>query len=150
MQLRTILLVLASLAFLSASVGGYLYYSSLRESAFREAETKGTLHAEEIRNQIASNLAGNQKAVRALAGLKELQRALLSPNKDSLVEANSVLDHFYRVLECSVCYLMDSAGNTIAASKELLFSPLFSEGYKRHSRRVYGVRSCLKKAWSLL
>jgi len=33
MKIRTVLLVSALLAFLSASVGGYLYYSSLRESA---------------------------------------------------------------------------------------------------------------------
>lgn len=33
MKLRTVLLVLALLAFLSASVGGYLYYPSLKESA---------------------------------------------------------------------------------------------------------------------
>ena len=37
MKLRHILLILALMAFLSVSAGGYLYYSSVREAAFNEA-----------------------------------------------------------------------------------------------------------------
>ena len=38
MKLRSILRVLSLVAFLSASVAGYLYYSTLKEYAFQEAE----------------------------------------------------------------------------------------------------------------
>ena len=38
MKLRVILLVLSLLALLSASTGGYFYYSSLKEAALLEAE----------------------------------------------------------------------------------------------------------------
>ena len=38
MKLRSILRVLSLLAFLSACVAGYLYYSFLKEYAFQEAE----------------------------------------------------------------------------------------------------------------
>jgi PAS domain S-box-containing protein len=118
MKLRTILLVLALLAFLSASVGGYLYYSSLKESAFKEAERQATSHTKTIRNLISSALSENQKAVKALAGLKELQIALLRPNEANLTKANSELDHFQHALEVSVCYLMGKDGNTIASSNQ--------------------------------
>jgi hypothetical protein len=40
--------VLSLLAFLSASVGGYFYYSSIKESAFKEAERQAALRAGKI------------------------------------------------------------------------------------------------------
>jgi C4-dicarboxylate-specific signal transduction histidine kinase len=116
MKIRTILLVLALLAFLSASVGGYLYYSSLKGSAFREAERQGSSHAEEIGRYVASTLAQNQMSVKALAGLEELQKGLLVSDDGNLAKANSELDHFHQALKVSVCYLMDRTGKTIASS----------------------------------
>ena len=116
MKLRTVLLVLALLAFLSASVGGYLYYSSLKESAFREAERQGSSHAADIGRYVASTLAQNQTSVKALAGLEEMQKALLLANERNLAKVNSELDHFYQALKVSVCYLMDGTGKTIASS----------------------------------
>ncbi|MGB6383031.1 MAG: transcriptional regulator, partial [Syntrophobacteria bacterium] len=104
MKLRTVLLVLALLAFLSASVGGYLYYSSLKESAFREAERRGSSHAEEKGRYIASTLSQNQMSVKALAGLDELQKALLVESEGNLARVNSELDHFHESLKVSVCY----------------------------------------------
>jgi PAS domain S-box-containing protein len=140
MKLRRILLVLAFLAFLSVSVGGYLCYSSLRKSAFKEAKTKGILHLEHMRNRISSKLAGNQKAVAALAALEEVQKALFSSNQGSLVEATSVLNQFYDALQVRACYLLDSSGDTIATSnrdtaesflgKKYSFRPYFLNAMK--------------------
>jgi len=73
MRLRTILIVLFLLAFLSASIGGFLYYSSLRETAFKEAERQSALEAERIKSGLSSFLSENLKSVKALAGLKELE-----------------------------------------------------------------------------
>jgi len=45
-------------AFLSAATGGYLYYSSLQQSAFQEAERQALTHAELIKKNLASFLFG--------------------------------------------------------------------------------------------
>ncbi|MEJ2363743.1 MAG: transcriptional regulator, partial [Deltaproteobacteria bacterium] len=116
MKLRIILIVLSLLAVLSASIGGFLYYSSLKESAFKEAERQSALEAERIKNGLSSFLSENLKSVKALAGLEELKRALSSKNDQVLGEANSMLDHFNNSLGTDVCYLMDHTGNTIASS----------------------------------
>jgi len=137
MKLRTILLILGLLAFLSVVASGLLYYSSLQASALHNAETNAVHHTEKIKSLISSYLADNQKAVRALAGLKELQKALTDPNESNLSEANLLLDHFNDSLKVSVSYLMDRNGKTIASSnrhdkrsfvgKNYSFRPYFKE-----------------------
>ncbi|MDB4443977.1 hypothetical protein N9174_01380 [bacterium] len=76
MKLRFILLILSLLAFLSVWTGGYLYYSSLEEAAFKEADKQAALHAEAVKNHLSFFLVENQKSVRSLAGLKELRKAV--------------------------------------------------------------------------
>ena len=116
MKLRTILFVLALLAFLSASVGGFLYYHSSREFAFKEADRLADFQAKKLKSRVSSALSKNQRAVKALAGLMEVRVALLRADKKSLAHASSELDHFRDALGVSVCYLMDRKGNTIASS----------------------------------
>ena len=116
MKLRLILIVLSLLAFLSASTGGYLYYSSLREDAFKEAERQADTRVKMIKKNLSSYLSENRKPVRALAGMKELRQALARTGDGSLAKANTILDHFKGTLEVDVCYLMDDKGNTIASS----------------------------------
>jgi two-component system cell cycle sensor histidine kinase/response regulator CckA len=118
MSLRTILFVLALLAFLSASVGGFLYYTSLRESALKEAESHAALEAETMAMRASSPLAERQRAVTALAGLQELHAALRNGSKEALARAGRVLDRFRAALEVEACYLVDRHGNTIASSKQ--------------------------------
>ena len=74
MKLRLILLVLSLLAFLSASTGGYLYYSSIKESALKEAERQAVARVQTIKKNLSSYLSENRKPVRALAGMKELRQ----------------------------------------------------------------------------
>ena len=117
MKLRVILMVLSLLAFLSASTGGYLYYTSLKKSALKEAERQAVARAHTIKKNLSSFLSENIKPVRALSGMKELRRTLIQPeDKNSLNNANIILDHFNKTLEVEVCYLMDPGGNTIASS----------------------------------
>jgi PAS domain S-box-containing protein len=111
-----ILVVLSLLAFLSVSIAGYFYHSSLKESTFREAEKEIAVQAERIRNGFSSYLSENLKSVKALAGLRELGRALSGGDETALAKANSLLDHFRESLDADVCYLMDRAGNTVASS----------------------------------
>ncbi|MDH3237695.1 MAG: PAS domain-containing protein [Deltaproteobacteria bacterium] len=116
MKLRTILLVLSILAFLSASIAGYLYHSSLKETEFKEAERQVAVQAERIKNSLSAYLSENLKSVKALAGLQELEQALSGTDETALAKANSLLDHFRESLDADVCYLMDRAGNTVASS----------------------------------
>ena len=64
MRLRLIILVLSLLAFLSASTGGYFYYSSLKEAAFNEAERQSITRIALIKNNLSAYLSENIKAVR--------------------------------------------------------------------------------------
>jgi len=117
MKLRLILIVLSLLAFLSASIGGYLYYSSIKESAFKEAERQAVARVQIIKKNLSSYLSEIRKPVRTLAGMKELRQVLKqSRNLKAIVNANAVLDHFNKTLDTEVCYLMTREGETIASS----------------------------------
>jgi PAS domain S-box-containing protein len=115
-RLRIILVGLSLLAFLSVSVAGYLYYSSLRESAFREAEQENAVAAERVRNDLSSFLSGNLSTVKTMAGTHEVRDVLSRPGGQTLQKANFILDLFRDSLGVDVCYLMDREGNTIASS----------------------------------
>jgi PAS domain S-box-containing protein len=94
-----------------------MYYSSLKEAAFKEAERQGLKRVEMIKRNLSSFLSENIKPVRALSGMKELQQILIRPDDHAaLDDANAILDHFNETLEAEVCYLMDHEGNTIASS----------------------------------
>ena len=116
MKLRIILMVLSLLAFLSATAGGYLYYSSLKESAFKEAERQAVARLEMIKTNLSSLLSEHRKSVRTMAGMKEVSGYLIKPTGSALTKVNSILDHFKDSLDVEVCYLLDRKGNTIASS----------------------------------
>ena len=78
MRLRLILLVLALLAFLSASIGGLLYYSALKESAFKEADRQALSRLEMIQKNLTSYISENIKPVRAMAGISSFFAYLAS------------------------------------------------------------------------
>jgi PAS domain S-box-containing protein len=115
-KLRLILMVLSLLTFISASTGGYLYYLSLKKSAFQEVERQAAAHAEMIKKNLSSFLSEDIKPSNTLAGMNEFHAALTHPNDNSLAKANAMLDHFNSSLNTDVCYLMDANGNTIASS----------------------------------
>ena len=137
MRLRLIILVLSLLAFLSASTGGFLYYSSLRRAAFKEAERQANTHIELIKKNLSFFLSENIKPVKALARMEEMLELLVRPRREALNQANAVLDLFKTSLEADVCYLMDHAGTTVASSnrnapdsfvgKNFAFRPYFQQ-----------------------
>jgi len=129
MKLRIILIVLSLLAFASVSVGGYLYHESLRQGALKEAERKGISYTETIRNHVSLFLSENLKAVRALAGMKELSLALFDPASSNIDEAHRILDHFQEALNADVCYLMSQEGITIASSNRHASDSFLGENY---------------------
>jgi len=137
MKLRIILLVLSLLAFLSASTGGYFYYSSIKKSAFNEAKRQAVAHLEMIKKSLSSFLSENVKPVKTLAGMQQLRDALSHIDAVSLSKANAVLDHFKNTLDAGVCYLMNRDGFTVASSnrydqdsfvgKNFAFRPYFKQ-----------------------
>jgi PAS domain S-box-containing protein len=116
MKLRLILLILSLMTFVFASAGGYFYYTSFKEAAFREAESETIIRLERIDKNLSTLLSEYNKPVRILAGMQELQQLLSSRSPASLSSANRVLDHFAGTLQADVCYLMDNKGNTVASS----------------------------------
>ncbi len=159
MRLRLIIFVLSLLAFMSVSIGGYLYYSSLRRAAFKEAERQAATHIELIKKNLSSFLSENIKPVKALASMEEMLEMLVRPRMEARNQANAVLDLFKASLEVNVCYLMDHEGTTVASSnrnapdsfvgKNFAFRPYFQQaihsapstylalGTTSHKRGVY-------------
>jgi C4-dicarboxylate-specific signal transduction histidine kinase len=116
MKLRSILRILSLLAFISACVAGYLYYSFLKEYAFQEAERNALIRLQTTKKNLSAFFSENTKPVRVLAGMQPLVEVLSRPDPTSLKTANALLDLFKKTLGVDVCYLMDASGNTIASS----------------------------------
>ncbi|BBO90207.1 PAS domain S-box protein [Desulfosarcina ovata] len=116
MGLRHILLVLSLLAFLSASAGGALYYSALRQAAFQEAERQATTNLQLVHKSLNFFLSEHRKSAATLAAMPDIQRALRTRSPDDIYAAEVVLNRFVSTLDADVCYLMDMRGITIASS----------------------------------
>ncbi|RJQ86495.1 MAG: PAS domain S-box protein [Desulfobacteraceae bacterium] len=139
MGLRHILIILSLLAFLSASAGGFLYYSALHQAAFQEAERHAIAKAELIQKSITSLLSEHQNSVVTLAGMPSVREALITDTPEALSQANITLDHFAATLGVDVCYLMNRQGITIASSnreapdsfvgKSFEFRPYFHQAF---------------------
>jgi PAS domain S-box-containing protein len=135
-----IFLVLSLLAFLSAASGGYFYYRSLREAAFREAERQAVTRVKVVQSNLNTFLSENVRPVRTLAGMGPLARLLADPDGGARPAAEDLLDHFNRTLGTDVCYLMDRRGITIASSnrfaadsfvgKDFSFRPYFRQAIR--------------------
>lgn len=130
-------MTLALLSLISTAIGGYFYYSSSKDYAYRDAYKRADSTIKIAVTRITSKLAEHRKAVGTLAGLTELRTALVKKTPSSTVDANSILDHFNSAMEVDVCYLMDRSGNTIASSnrndpdsfvgKNYAFRPYFTQ-----------------------
>jgi PAS domain S-box-containing protein len=147
MKLRIILIVLSLLAFLSASTGGYLYYSSLKESALKEAERQADLRLRTIKKNLTSFLSENVKPVKTLAGMQALRLALTRPDAQNLAAANAVLDHFKKTLAADVCYLMDADGETIASTNRDAADSFVGQNF---SFRPYFINAIMGKSSAYL
>ena len=119
MRLSIILVVLTLLSALSTCTGGYFYYSSLKEAAYKDAQVLALQRAESLKDSIFHIITENRKSARALAGLDDIREALEVKGAQDIDTANPVLDHFRKALEVDVCYLMDASGKTIASSNRL-------------------------------
>ncbi|THB73806.1 MAG: PAS domain S-box protein [Desulfobacteraceae bacterium] len=137
MRLRIIILVLAALAFLSATTGAWLYYFSYKKTAFEKINQDDLAKLELLRRQLSSYLSEHIKTVGTLAGISELQNALERPTLETIYRANLILDNFTRSLEVDVTYLMKTDGVTVCSSnrnapdsfvdKDFSFRPYYAQ-----------------------
>jgi PAS domain S-box-containing protein len=136
-----------------------MYYASLKEAAFEEAERQAAIRIELIGKSFSSYLSENIKSVKALAGMDEMLEMLVRPSEAAQNNSNKMLDLFKASLDVDVCYLMDHEGNTVASSnrdapdsfvgKNFAFRPYFQQaihsapstylalGTTSHKRGVY-------------
>jgi C4-dicarboxylate-specific signal transduction histidine kinase len=117
MNVRTVVLLLGLFSVLSTAAGGYLYYRSVQESALRETEKEFVATNEGLRDDVVKLVSFNYDVVKALAGFEQFQEALVdNQNKEPLLQANRILDHFMEGLGYDYCFLIDSSGNCIGSS----------------------------------
>jgi PAS domain S-box-containing protein len=128
-KIRVIIIIFALLAFLTASIGGYLYYSSVKKSAFLEYYKNADTQITEIADAINLYLSDYQKITASLAGIRDLRSALEAARPESIHDANAVLDHFQHALAVDVCYLIDRSGVTIASSNHDTPESFVGENY---------------------
>ena len=119
MRLRSILLILTALAFVSSTLGGYLYYSNVKLALISDANQEAGNKVAEIKSRFTFFLAEQLKPVRTLAGLSEVRQVLQEPTSENRTGVNAILDLFEVTLGANVCYLMDLKGTTIASSNRL-------------------------------
>ncbi|QTA80034.1 Histidine kinase, double cache and PAS domains-containing [Desulfonema limicola] len=116
MKLRLIILGLSMLALISASAGGYLYYSSVKKTVIKDAEKQAYTRTEMIKKHISALFSEYKKPIKILAGIQEIPGALLEPTPGNLEKASLIADHFNTSLDADVCYITDKNGNTIISS----------------------------------
>lgn len=116
MKLRAILIILAVFAFLFASAGALLYYSSLKETARLEAKRQAALRTDSLKSGLTSFINEYEKPAKTMARMEEVENALTNPGSGTIQKANVILDTFHSSLNAEACYLMDQNGTTIASS----------------------------------
>jgi PAS domain S-box-containing protein len=119
MRLRSILLTLAFIAFMSSLLAGYFFYSNVKLALSHEADQRAANKVAETTSRFTFFLGEQLKPVRTLAGLSEIQRLFVEQSPESIGKANAILDLFAVTLGADACYLMDYTGMTIASSNRL-------------------------------
>ncbi|MCP3872357.1 MAG: PAS domain S-box protein [Desulfobacteraceae bacterium] len=140
MRLRTIILILALFAFLSACAGGILYYYSFQKASFQKTESDAYSRLNLLTDQLSFYLSEHIKPVKTLSGIKELRMALKDTDLDSIYGANQILDNFTKSLDLEVSYLMKKNGITLCSSnrnahdsfvgKDFSFRPYYKKAIK--------------------
>lgn len=143
MRLRSIILILTSLAFLLSFLGGYFYYSRVKLTLINEANQLASHKITDSKGRFTTFLAEQLKPVRSLAGLNEVRKILEGKNDENLQNVDKILDLFKVTLEADVCYIMDINGMTIASSnrsdsdtfvgKSFAFRPYFKQATRGKS-----------------
>lgn len=143
MKLRTIVLVLTALAFLSLLIGGGFVFFFIKGSLEEEARQHAIALKNESARKVDAFIAARQRAVKTLASIDSIRAAPVGDEEGGRGQANRVLDDFQAALGTGVCYLLDTEGNTIASSNRsdpdsfihhnYAFRPYFTEAMNGRS-----------------
>ncbi|MBF0612577.1 MAG: hypothetical protein G8345_08780 [Magnetococcales bacterium] len=128
MKARIILFTLAWLALFSLGVGGVVAYFAL----YRAVELEEQSHAERTASIMATKinifLNAFKRSVDAMATLPQVVR-LVDGKEHDLVGVNHVLADYCRALQGDICYVMNRAGDTLAASNWRESTSLVGKNY---------------------
>ena len=129
MKLRTIFVVMALLAFTCAATGGYLYYSSIKSSALKEAENNIALIADSIKSHLSSHFQDNMKSVKLIAGLDTISDLLLTGTGSLHHPSEKLLVDAANALSVEVVYVMNHDGMTIETSNRYAADSFLGNNY---------------------
>ena len=104
------------LLFLSVSVSGFVFVSTLYSNSLMEAHRGLEERLSLLADRFSLPVRRYLQATQAMAGLPELVPVLETGGADSLEKANYLIDHERLVAGTDVCYIMDSQGNTVAST----------------------------------
>jgi len=148
-QKRTAIILLGILAALLCLSGGWLLTSKLTNFSYREILKDSKASLQTLTQFLMQELQGIEDDVQVMSKEPALLQALTSPDPSALAAANRVLDRFNTGRLTAVCYLMDAAGNTVAASnrdtpdtfvgKNYKFRPYFQEAVQGHLGQYFAL-----------
>ena len=137
MKLKRIILTLSFLAFLSAVLGCWFYYDSLKGSALKDAHYQAEVRVAMISRHLSSFFSENTKPVKAVSRMGAIRQAIETGAPEAIRKANGVLDNQQDALGLEAAYLMDARGVTVASSnwntpesfvgKDFSFRPYFQK-----------------------
>ena len=129
MTLRGNILLLALLALLATTGGGYVFYYSVSDSARRSLVEHEGERQKDLAEELQYSFKQHQEAAAALAGVPDLQRALERPAATAIAATNGVLDHFNATLHTEACYLIGLDGVTVASSNRAAADSFVGQNY---------------------
>ncbi len=116
MNLRHIIIALASIALLASVVSGGFVFFTMEHAAEKESEQVAVSHTESIQHQLGFLFSEYNRSVSVLAGFPDIGSLLTSGSGGENGTVNQILDTFKEATGASVCYVMNTGGLTIASS----------------------------------
>ncbi len=130
MKLRFIIFVLALLAFLSTSIGGYLYYTALKDYIVKDSHADSDSRTGIVAEQINRLISVQLKPDRRLAEYEIFRNSLRGPGQVSFRDdASTVLKHLADSMHSSLNYLLDKDGYVVSSSDHLDPTSLLGNNY---------------------
>ncbi|MDO9532979.1 MAG: diguanylate cyclase [Deltaproteobacteria bacterium] len=150
---RYLYVVVAALAVILA--GGWFLTQSLGDLAGQQVRKDSLVHNQLAIQRLTLELEQAEEAVRAMSGSPWISPVLESGSRQTLAQANAVLDRYQQRFGAAVAYLMDASGATIASSnrgdpdsfvgKKYAFRPYFQDAMAGNAGRYFALGVTSKK-----
>ena len=129
MKLRTILAVMALVAFLAVGLGGVLFYRTLKISALEAADFDAHRWISANHRHISAFCREQLLSVQALAERSTLRQLLINPSESNRQAVDELLDLYRKAIGAEICYLLDARGVVVASSNRQVPDSLVGENY---------------------